>query len=372
MKKILAALLIVLLITEILISCKQYRTTLTDIFIKPTDKELYLRYFESDSVFMANWNKAFQKAKQDTLNIVLPYQEQIRITDSTFMAINYSLKIEEGTTLQLHVLPKGSTSKIFYSIYKTENLDNPIKEGSFDRELNTITITDSGAFKIVLQPALTSEIQFNLTLQLQSNYKFPVTNVGNKAIQSFWGAPRDGGKRRHQGVDIFAKRGTPVIAVTNGYISYTGEKGLGGKQVWLRDGILGNSLYYAHLDSINSAIGYRVKQGDTLGFVGNTGNARTTAPHLHFGIYKGRQGAINPLEFIKVREPLLTESEHSIAINHVIKGIANLRNGPDTSYPKKITLTKNDTIKVIGKSNNWFRVVYNDSISGFIHTSLIK
>ncbi len=76
-----------------------------------------------------------------------------------------------------------------------------------------------------------------------------------------------------------------MAVLANGRIGFTGEKGLGGKQVWLRDTKRGQSLYYAHLDSIAKTSG-SVKTGDTLGFVGNTGNARTTPPHLHFGIYK--------------------------------------------------------------------------------------
>lgn len=58
----------------------------------------------------------------------------------------------------------------------------------------------------------------------------------------------------------------------------------GGKVVWMRDEARGMSLYYAHLDSQHVAAGAYVRPGDTLGFVGKTGNARTTPPHLHFGI----------------------------------------------------------------------------------------
>ncbi len=94
----------------------------------------------------------------------------------------------------------------------------------------------------------------------------------------------DGGNRNHEGVDIFAAKGTPVVAVANGFVTRTGNQGLGGKQVWLRDSSSGNAYYYAHLDSILTESGKQVRINDTLGFVGNTGNAAGGSPHLHFGI----------------------------------------------------------------------------------------
>ena len=72
---------------------------------------------------------------------------------------------------------------------------------------------------------------------------------------------------------------------------------VGGKVVWLRD-TFGNSLYYAHLDSQAVSSGMRVDVGDTLGFVGNTGNARTTPPHLHFGVYRRGEGPVDPYWFV--------------------------------------------------------------------------
>jgi murein DD-endopeptidase MepM/ murein hydrolase activator NlpD len=73
---------------------------------------------------------------------------------------------------------------------------------------------------------------------------------------------------------------------------------LGGNVVWVWDAERGQALYYAHLDRQDVSAGSRVHAGDVLGRVGNTGNARTTPPHLHFGIYRPIEGAIDPLPFI--------------------------------------------------------------------------
>ena len=108
-----------------------------------------------------------------------------------------------------------------------------------------------------------------------------------------WGSPRSGG-RQHQGIDIFAPKGTPVVSTTRGVVTRVGSNRLGGLVV----GVLGPGLewhYYAHLNAFGD---YRegdvVQPGDVLGYVGTTGNARGTPPHLHYGIY--RHGAHNPYE----------------------------------------------------------------------------
>ncbi|NTS41610.1 M23 family metallopeptidase [Flavisolibacter sp. BT320] len=126
---------------------------------------------------------------------------------------------------------------------------------------------------------------------------FPV--AGKKSnIGSFWGASRDGGRRKHQGIDIFAKKGTAVVAITDGVIIESGDTPIGGKVLWLKSATHGWTAYYAHLDKKAVKEGQYVRKGQVLGTVGNTGNARYTPAHLHFGIYKS-SGPINPLPYVK-------------------------------------------------------------------------
>jgi murein DD-endopeptidase MepM/ murein hydrolase activator NlpD len=120
----------------------------------------------------------------------------------------------------------------------------------------------------------------------------PVKDVTVRRLANSWGNPRSGG-RHHQGIDIFAPKGTPVLSATRGIVSRVGTNTLGGQVVW----VLGPGLewhYYAHLDRYG---GFRpgdiVHPGDVIGYVGNTGNARGGPAHLHYGIY-GRSGAENP------------------------------------------------------------------------------
>src|SRR5690606_2218594 len=129
----------------------------------------------------------------------------------------------------------------------------------------------------------------------------PVAASARQHIGSFFGDARDGGGRQHEGIDIFAARHTPVVAAADGVVGRVGNNRLGGKVVWLRPKNRPVNLYYAHLDSQLVTFGQVVNEGDTLGLMGNTGNARTTPPHLHFGVY-GPAGAVDPLPFIRSKK----------------------------------------------------------------------
>ena len=121
----------------------------------------------------------------------------------------------------------------------------------------------------------------------------PVAGVRLSEVADTWGQARSEG-RSHEGTDIFARRGTPVYAATRGYVVRVGENRLGGIIV-IAVGPGGIRYYYAHLDRIADGIafGTPVTTDTVLGFVGNTGNASGTPPHLHFGMY-GRSGPENP------------------------------------------------------------------------------
>jgi murein DD-endopeptidase MepM/ murein hydrolase activator NlpD len=126
----------------------------------------------------------------------------------------------------------------------------------------------------------------------------PVEGISVKQIGNSWHAPRSGG-RLHEGQDIFAGRGTAVRSATEGYVVKVGESPLGGNTVFVL-GAGGRSYYYAHLDSYAEglSVGDYVTPETVLGYVGTTGNAAGTAPHLHFGVYTPG-GAIDPLPLLK-------------------------------------------------------------------------
>lgn len=126
---------------------------------------------------------------------------------------------------------------------------------------------------------------------------FPVAGK-RSGIESFWGANRGGGTRKHKGIDIYARKGTPVVAIRDGIIVKRSRTLNGGKTLWLKPTHQSWTAYYAHLDKQLVKKGQRVRKGEVIGTVGNTGNARSTPSHLHFGISPGK-GWINPLPYVK-------------------------------------------------------------------------
>jgi murein DD-endopeptidase MepM/ murein hydrolase activator NlpD len=128
----------------------------------------------------------------------------------------------------------------------------------------------------------------------------PLADVSRRQIADTWHAPR-GTDRLHEGQDIFAPKGTPILSATNGFVYNIGENNLGGQTVSVI-GAGGRVYYYAHLDAYAPGlhIGDRVNTRTVLGYVGATGNAQGTPPHLHFGIYTS-SGAINPLPLLSDR-----------------------------------------------------------------------
>lgn len=127
----------------------------------------------------------------------------------------------------------------------------------------------------------------------------PFIIAGPAAWTDTWGAPRYGPGplvRTHEGQDVFCKYGDPVLATQSGEIEFD-EGGLGGTvaRLYRKDG---SYFYYAHLSGWNTKEfedGDRVEAGDVIGFCGNSGNAITTPPHVHFGWYRATGGARNPM-----------------------------------------------------------------------------
>lgn len=142
------------------------------------------------------------------------------------------------------------------------------------------------------------------TQEPHSRIKMPVNDVTKREVADTWHAPRGGG-RVHEGQDIFAPKGTKILSATNGYIYKIGENNLGGQTVSVISSG-GRIYYYAHLDEYAQGlkVGDPVTTRTVLGFVGTTGNAQGTPPHLHFGVYTfGFGSAINPLPLITDRTP---------------------------------------------------------------------
>lgn len=137
-----------------------------------------------------------------------------------------------------------------------------------------------------------------------SALQMPVVGVQPFDLSNSWHDARDGGKRKHTGIDIFAPKGTALVAVSDGVVSFIGEQPKGGLCLWLTTES-GTSFYYAHLDRWAPGLyeGMEVHSGDLLGYVGNTGNAKTTPPHLHFAVNTNDE-MVNPYPILTKATPV--------------------------------------------------------------------
>lgn len=344
-----------------------------------SEKEQYQKDFQISDELFEIWNERHELALDDSLEIELPYTEKGMFKPRNFAIYSYQVYLMPGEVLEAEIKTDSSQTLVFSSLFRKTKEDLPgfklVKSGKPDEKLIKYEIKESGLYKLILQPEIEAHTAFNISVNKSPAFLFPVSEGRNGDIGSYWGDIRDGGRRNHQGIDIFAKRGTPVIAAVDGRVGFTGEKGLGGKQVWLRDPKRRLSLYYAHLDSIVPNLS-KVSMGDTLGFVGNTGNAATTPPHLHFGVYGRGTGAIDPLGYVYLTEVIEDSEIDPVSYSSNLKvssNSANFRNKPATSNSEIIKKgTSGELLAVQGKTADWFHVRDSLNKSMYIHESQVE
>lgn len=250
-----------------------------------------------------NWVDAHDRAMSKPVIVKTPFQETFYFDDNHTDAYGYQFAIERGqkTTISINQL-KGDSGHIYMDLYYivADTIQHYEHIASSDTVNNRIVVEHEikGEFLLRVQPELLHSGVYNLTIVVEPSLGFPVSGGEEHDIGSLFGVPRDAGKRVHEGIDIFAKRHTPIVSVSDGKITFAGAKegSLGGTVIWARDTLRDITMYYAHLQEVYVEIGDYVLRGDTIGSNGNSGNAATTYPHLHFGIYD--QGAVDPFPYV--------------------------------------------------------------------------
>lgn len=328
-----------------------------------------------ETALARDWAAAGWQALESPAPVALPFEEEGFITPETPAATAYRVRLARGRKLLvLAALESEEDARIFVDLFRL-----PAREGDPPRPVHSAEARSSGAshrfehepwrggdFVLRVQPELLRGGNYQVVLRQEAQMAFPVEGAGPSAVGSRFGASRDGGRRSHQGVDIFAPRGTPVLAASSGQVGRVSNTRLGGKVVWVRDAVRESSVYYAHLDSQHVRSGQAVETGDTLGFVGNTGNARTTPPHLHFGIYRRREGAVDPYPFLDPPRGALPRSSADPALLGVrvqpAGAGARLRAAPGTESGVLATLPLGAELRVVGAARSagvagsWYRV----------------
>lgn len=321
-----------------------------------------------DKTFVQNWHDAWTTAVENPTKVTLPYGENGLFFPDDEGANALQMELMRGEKLTIVFT---STANIFAELYRADNLDEkPLTYLDPEENQMELEISATGTYILLFQPELMSHGSYMLSVTKGPSVGFPVAGKNSSNIQSFWGAVRDGGKRSHEGVDIFAPRGTPVLAVTGG-TAYASTNRLGGKVVWQR-GENGERFYYAHLDS-QAVSSSRVQMGDTIGFVGNTGNARYTPPHLHFGIYA--RGAVDPFPYIHNLLPALQQDTIPPVWENRLASIsstsANFRNLPTTKSRPDTVLKKHTVVSLKSVVGDWLRAALPNGKTGYLHSSVV-
>ena len=351
--------------------------SIKQVFTSTTPYEEYVRLLEKtqlgETPMVQAWIAAGQRVFKDSVIVNLPFSEAGFFSSAEPSARAYHFDVREGQLLTVAGKSEAQAKgRLFVDLFVWKNEDWKQVEHSVARGDTTFQLThefstDTRAL-LRLQPELLTKAYYTISLSPNAALINPVSGATNRSVGSLYGVDRDGGRRRHEGVDIFAPKGTPVIAPANGIVSRVGNNKLGGKVVWMQDLTRGQVYYFAHLDSQLVQAGKRVQQGDTLGLVGNTGNAKTTPPHLHFGIYQ--RGSKDPINYIRILEaappaPPLDTALMAKAFK-VTASQLNLRSGPGDKHEALAQLKKNTYVRIIGHSGDWYRIALPDQREGFI------
>lgn len=324
-----------------------------------------------------DWLAAASQALVSPTPSRLPFSETGYFPATDPSAVSYRLDLRRGRRLLIDVTFEAvEPSRLFIDLFEVVEGREPRLVASTppDGRMLDYEVRRDAPHLLRVQPELLRGGRYTLTQRSLASLGFPVNGLSLAAVQSVFGDPRDAGRRDHHGIDIFAPRGTPVVAAVDGRVRVdTGNRG--GNVIWLTpaDGRR-RRLYYAHLHDWAVDNGAQVRAGDVIGYVGNTGNARTTPPHLHFGVYD--RGPVDPFPFLRPDDgdpPRLLGSLDLIQRwARVVSGGASLRAEASSRSEVRGTLAHNLVVQVKALAGAYYRVVLPDGTGGFVSTRELR
>lgn len=316
----------------------------------------------------ADWIAAAARALERPAPVTLPFAEHGHLAADVPGAVGFRFEVERGRRLVIDVsFESAAGGRLFVDLFELRD-GQPRRVAGLEPGQTVLEhdVRWTGAYVLRLQPEILRGGRYRVAQRTEASLQTPVKGFAVTMVRSGFGAPRDGGARSHHGIDIFRPRGTPVVAAADGVVR-TGETPVGGRVVWLRDARTRRNVYYAHLDNWAVESGATVRAGDVLGYVGNSGNARTTPPHLHFGVYD--RGPSDPAPYLRRDDPApaaVTAPVDRLGdwMRVVGRGVTMQIDGADTS--SRSTLTPGAGVRVLAATTDSYRVVLPDGVRGLL------
>ena len=368
---------LVLSLLLLLVSCKEEEIVPEP--YRPTNAhEAYLHSLQRaqlvGTALGRDWLAANHRALHQPLAVSTPYEESLFMDPAEPFAAGYRFHVLRGQRTEVAVsLQAIQAMRLFLDLFRVSDGEegSPVHVASGSEvELRlAFEPRQDGDYLLRIQPELLRGGRLTVNIRNVASLEFPVDGRSVDSIWSGFGAPRDGGRRSHHGVDIFAPRHTPVRAPSRAWVRRVNERTLGGRVVWLRDEERSLNLYFAHLQTQEVEVGAWVEPGDVIGTVGNSGNARTTPPHLHFGVYARGEGPIDPFPFIHQMEGEARRASVDLdllgAWARTLNDRIDLHLTPDSNGEVLTTFDRHAPVRILGGTSRLYRVGTPEGTIGF-------
>jgi peptidoglycan LD-endopeptidase LytH len=341
-----------------------------------SERDSYAAATRSDPAALRAWEAASRRALRSGLNITPSFRERIVFMGDDAHAIAYRFPLVRGQSLRVRVAPSGgAAAAVFTDMFHHVGGDmfRPVHWARESPGSGTFIARTDGEYVLRIQPPIGAGGVYDVAVLSDVSLVFPVAGADRSSIGGVFGDPRDNGARAHEGVDIFAPRGTAVVAVADGRIDKARNTPTGGLVIWQADATAALTYYYAHLDELLVREGTYVRAGDVIGTVGNTGNARGTRPHLHFAIYRPGTVPLDPVPLLAARvEPDRTVIHGRSLGSRTRANSAGvlLRRSPSAAGAVIAELSPDTPLLVLGDAGEWQRVVLPDGTTGFVAAHL--
>ena len=268
---------------------------INEIIIYPDiEKKIYVKKVNNKFVAGEDKKKLFSKLKLYEVEILNSIYESLKKIDTPDEIIMEFVQLYSFDIDFQRDIRKGNKIKIFFEIY-TDSQNNYIKSGNIN--FSEIILDDESYELYRFQSEGDEFVEYFNSDGKSATKALMKTPINGARLSSGFGMrkhPILGYNKKHQGVDFAAPTGTPIMAAGTGHIEFVGNNGGAGKYIRIKH-LNGYKTSYSHLSKYASGIqkNVKVRQGQVIGYVGNTG--LSTGPHLHYEvIFNGKR--INPMK----------------------------------------------------------------------------